>query len=123
MADILLIEDDAMMRTYAAAILKIAGHRVSEAEDGEKGLARLRLGAVDLVITDLLMPKQKGLETINAIRAMLPAMKILAMSGSPDSEIFRQAVALLGPRRTLPKPFTTRQLTDRVDELLFGDAT
>jgi CheY-like chemotaxis protein len=123
MADILLIEDDAMMRTYASAILKLAGHRVHEAEDGEKGLARLKLGAVDLVITDLLMPRQKGLETIQAIRTNFPAMKILAVSGSPDAEIFRQAIALLGARRTLPKPFTSRQLTDRVDELLFGDAT
>jgi DNA-binding response OmpR family regulator len=122
MADILLIEDDAMMRSYATAILKIAGHRVFEAEDGEKGIARLKLGPVALVITDLLMPKNKGVETITAIRAAFPQMKILVVSGSPDSESYRQAIALLGPRRAMPKPFTSRQLTDRVDELLFGDA-
>jgi DNA-binding response OmpR family regulator len=121
MAEILIIEDDAMMRVYSSSILQLAGHRVSEAEDGAKGLARLKLGPVDLVITDLVMPKQKDIETVTAIRAEFPQVKILVVSGSPDSEAYRNATALLGPRRVLPKPFTSRQLTDRVDEVLFGE--
>ena len=110
-----------MMRVYASSILQLAGHRVSEAEDGAKGLARLKLGLIDLVITDLVMPKQKDIETITAIRTEFPRVKILVVSGSPDSDAYRNASALLGPRRVLPKPFTSRQLTDRVDEALFGE--
>ena len=121
MAEILIIEDDAMMRAYSSSILQLAGHRVSEAEDGTKGLARLKLGLIELVITDLVMPKQKDIETITAIRAEFPRVKVLVVSGSPDSDAYRNATALLGPRRVLPKPFTSRQLTDRVDEALFGE--
>ena len=121
MATILLIDDDNLMRAYGAAVLSSAGHNVVEVDSGEKGMARLRLGAIDLVVTDLVMPGQRGPETIVQMRKEYPRTKIIVVSGSPDSVPFRQAAALVGLRRILAKPFASRQLLDLVDEALCGE--
>ena len=81
MARILVIDDEADMRGLLEETLQSAGHEVSLAADGEEGMKRFRARPADLVITDLYMPGQEGLETIMQLRREFPSVAIMAMSG------------------------------------------
>ena len=81
MADILVIDDDDDLRDTLRAILERAGYTVHEARNGREGCAYCQAQPVALVITDLLMPEQEGMETIQQLRAMDPPPKIIAISG------------------------------------------
>lgn len=119
MARILLIDDDTQLRELVAMLLSTAGHVVTTASEGEEGLKRFRAHPVDLVITDIVMPNQEGIETIMKLRAEFPRLGIIAMSGGANfSSTWLQMASKLGASRTLPKPFTIPQLTAAVDEVL-----
>jgi CheY-like chemotaxis protein len=81
MSRILLIDDDDQFRGMLRQALRPEGYEVVEARDGKEGLIRFRTAAIDLVITDILMPEQEGLQTIRELRAEFPAIKIIAISG------------------------------------------
>src|SRR5260221_12610999 len=81
MALILVIDDTATMRHLVRRMLERAEHSVIEAEDGEVGIAVVEMHDPALVITDLIMPKKEGIETIQQIRRSHPNTKIIAMSG------------------------------------------
>ena len=117
MADILVIDDDAQMRRLMARILGAAGHVVIEAADGRAGLNLFRAARPGLVITDILMPEQEGIETIRIIAREAPDIPILAISGSPGPGFLRMATSL-GARAKLPKPFGAGELLAAVAELL-----
>lgn len=94
---ILLVDDDAMVREATAWMLADAGHRVHEAEDGEAALEYLvKEGPVDLLITDINMPKMDGLELANQTKARWPALPVLLVSGRPQPP---------GTQAFMPKPF------------------
>ena len=119
LANILLIDDDAGIRGTARAILEAAGHRVSEAADGEQGIELFRGSDFDLVITDLYMPGKEGIETIQEILDQGPDTPILAMSGGGGGGGGALVDAeMLGATATLRKPFTAEQLRDAVSRLL-----
>jgi CheY-like chemotaxis protein len=80
MAQILVIEDDAEVRALLERMLKSAGHEVIFAADGREGVDRYCAKAADLVITDLYMPNQDGLETIIDLRRRSPNVPIIAIS-------------------------------------------
>jgi YesN/AraC family two-component response regulator len=75
---------------------------------------------VDLVITDVLMPEKDGLEVIMEIRAKLPQVKIIAISGGGriSHTDYLVAARRLGAHRTLSKPFIRQELLDTLHELL-----
>jgi len=81
MARILVIDDDADMRTLLEDTLRSAGHEIVLAADGREGVQQYRTQPADLVITDLYMPIQQGLETIVQLRKEYPAVRIIAMCG------------------------------------------
>src|SRR5690606_37152794 len=81
MASILLMDDDAIVRESLEHALTRAGHAVIAASDGRQGLRCYRENAVDLVVTDILMPEMEGIETIMAIRRENPRARIVAISG------------------------------------------
>ena len=116
MAEILIIDDDAFMRRLLVRILTGAGHRVREAADGRAGLALYREARPDLVITDILMPEQDGIETICTLRDEGSAPPILAISGS--EELYLRFAAKLGASARLAKPFMPAQLLAMVADLL-----
>lgn len=64
MADILVIEDDPVLRTLVRDVLKAEGYRIREAVDGEDGVSQFLAQRADLVITDLFMPRKGGIEVI-----------------------------------------------------------
>ncbi len=121
MRRILLIDDDDEVRMVLAAALRYAGFEVVTAADGAEGIGLFRQQAVDLVITDLFMPKQDGAETITAIRRLNPFFKIIAISGGGQivkPEYLEPVVASLGADRYLTKPFTGERLLAAVSGLL-----
>jgi DNA-binding NtrC family response regulator len=120
MADILVIDDDDDLRDTLRAILERGGYTVQEARHGQEGLAWCQAHAMALVITDLLMPEQEGMETIRQLRALDPAPTIIAMSGGGLFEglDLLHIATVLGAARTLQKPIRARELRMAVQDLL-----
>lgn len=120
MARILVIEDDHHTRALLRQALELAGYTVLEAADGREGLRRQRASPAHLVITDIFMPEQEGLETIMALRRESPDVKIIAISGGGrlGRLDFLDVAARLGAQRTFYKPFDYQELLATVRELL-----
>ena len=121
MASILLIDDMKGVRRTVSALLKRAGHTVTEADDGGAGLELLR-GATrfDLVITDMLMPKHDGMEVLLFLEQMHNRPKVLAISGG-GSQVSADEAFMLARNKadaTLAKPFDNADLLAEVDKLL-----
>ena len=120
---ILVIDDDQQIRILLRQVMEWAGYEVVEAEDGREGLLKLRKLGADLVITDLIMPEQEGLETITSMKKEYPALKIIAISGGGriGPEAYLPAAQELGAERVFSKPFDIRELAEAVKELLTYD--
>ena len=116
---ILVIDDDSGMRYTLARVLSTAGHDVITAEDGDRGMEAFRRLGPELVITDIFMPEQEGIETIRQIRRERPATKIMAISGSIGGDRFDvlEIARLLGADDALQKPFEAAELLSRVQQL------
>ena len=118
MARILIIDDDDTLRGIIAKSLTHAGHTVTQANNGRKGIAQFRADPTDLVITDLVMPEQEGMETIKIMHRDFPQTPVIAMSGGLDgSPLYLDLTRRLGARITLTKPFTLQQLKQAIDEI------
>ncbi|MGI6657454.1 MAG: response regulator [Desulfobulbus sp.] len=117
---VLVIDDDEQMRVLLRQVMEWAGYEVMEAGNGRDGLQLQYHRPADLIITDLIMPEQEGLETITRLRKDYPTLKIIAISGGgrigPDA--YLPAARELGADRVFSKPFDIRELTDAVRELL-----
>src|SRR5882762_11165194 len=123
MARILIIDDDVTLRQALTKHLELAGHEVRQAADGDAGIRAYERHAADVVIVDIFMPGQGGLQTIGRLRREWPAVKIVAMSGVKSAgsiDVGGHAVAL-GADRFLTKPFEAATLATLVSTLL-GDA-
>ena len=122
MARILIIEDDQEVRQLLATLLQRAGHEVAQARDGQEGIHSHRKHPSDLVITDLIMPRKEGLETIIDMRSEFPSLKIIAISGGArgSNEDYLRTAELCGAARIFRKPFANEALLRAVDELLDG---
>ena len=119
MARILIIEDDQLLRDVLAQSLEIAGHVVTRASNGQEGLDLFRASPTDLVLTDLVMPVQEGIETIMQLRRVRPNLPIIAMSGGvPNSKLYLNIAGGVGAQRVLAKPFTPQKLLEVVSEVL-----
>ncbi len=122
MARILVIDDDPAMRAMLEQTLKPAGHEVILAGDGREGVERYRTSPADLVITDLHMPYQKGLETIREFRTRFPEVAIIAMSGTTDTGTMLCIAEDLAAVGILHKPFLTDELIAAVAKALGGQS-
>jgi CheY-like chemotaxis protein len=122
-ADILVIEDDAIMREAVAEWLRGAGYRVRTAEDGDAGLASVKVARPALVVTDLHMPGTGGAAVIGELKQHHPEIPVIAISGLFESGFGMSAddVVALGAARALAKPFKRRDLLTVVAELLPRD--
>ena len=122
MACILVIDDQDELRETLREILEEAGYEVHEARNGRAGLACCQAHAIDLVLTDLLMPEQEGLETIQQLQTLQPIPKIIAMSGGGQTGRldFLQVATVFGAHHTLQKPVRARDLLTAVQRLLGG---
>ena len=95
---ILVIDDQAALRALLRTVLENAGHEVMEAPNGRLGLALYQEKPADLVITDILMPEMNGLDMILELTRAFLNVKVIAISGTPDTEKALAAAKLLGVR-------------------------
>jgi CheY-like chemotaxis protein len=120
MAKILLIDDMKGVRRTVSAVLKRAGHTVTEADDGGAGLQLLKSDQFDLVITDMLMPKHDGMEVLLFLEQQPNRPRVLAISGGGSQVSADEAFMLARSKAdaTLAKPFDNSELLAAVDKLL-----
>ncbi len=125
MARILLIDDDTLVRASLAAALRHLGHAVTEAADGAEGLRAFRDQPAELVLTDIVMPEQDGLDVIRYLRSAAPATRIIAMSGATvhTPVLYLRMAAQFGADATLAKPIELGVLRRTVDEVLGRSAS
>lgn len=123
MARILVIDDNELVRDLLRDVLEDAGHAVAVAGEGGEGIRLLAGFPADLVITDLLMPGQEGIETIQELHTQQPALKIVAISGggSRYGVPFLEMAEKLGADATLSKPIDTGELVAVVARLVASE--
>jgi CheY-like chemotaxis protein len=122
MTKILVIDDDALVRKSIVHLLEDGGYTVLSAEDGLRGMAMFRSEQPDLVITDIIMPEQEGIQTIPEMRKAKPDAKIIAISGSGSigNIDFLRIAQHLGASDAVAKPFDPDDLLKRVRHCLNG---
>ena len=120
MPSILLIEDDHDTAETLQAMLEVEGHAVLRAENGRRALDLLQRGAaVDLVLTDIVMPDMEGISTIQHLGNLWPGLPVVAMTARRDTPYLRAAKAM-GARETLYKPFGRQALREILQRTLAG---
>ena len=112
MYTVLFADDTLEIRELFCGVLREAGYCVLEAEDGAEALslARSHAGAIDLLITDVSMPRMSGISLRRAFADSYPATPVLFISGNPGTSIVGECF--------LAKPFTAGDLISTVKELL-----
>jgi PAS domain S-box-containing protein len=116
---VLLAEDDEAVRTLLSEMLIESGYTVIEACDGEDALARVlaRTGAIDVLVSDVVMPRMSGPKLAREVRAILPDIKVLFLSGYTDAELPEDGT--LGPRTAfLQKPVSVTTLIRKLKDVL-----
>ncbi len=117
--NILFVDDSASIRKLVEMILEQAGYRVTVAQDGQDALQFLDGRHLDLIITDLHMPRMNGLELIAAIRKMAPYrfVPILFLTTETKSELKRQAKSA-GATGWITKPFDKEKLLHIIKKVI-----
>jgi len=120
MAKILIIDDDEVMRTLFAEIVTEAGHDATLAETSNEGCRLTEELKPDMILTDIFIPEEGGLEVIRNVKKKLPDTKIIAISGFD----IRQEVDVLelakkyGADETFQKPVHAQILSETINPLL-----
>ncbi|MCP4151494.1 MAG: response regulator, partial [bacterium] len=113
--NILFVEDDAQLREMALKMLRSFGYSVYDAANGEEALLLVGKNGlnIDLLITDLIMPKMNGKELASLLKKIMPNVKILYCSGYTDQQIVQNGT-LEEDVNFLPKPFKREVLADKI---------
>jgi two-component system, cell cycle sensor histidine kinase and response regulator CckA len=116
---LLLVEDEDGVRAFAKLTLAARGYTVLEARDGMEGLTLFEQhpGRIDLVVTDVVMPRLNGTGLVQRLRELRPQLKALYISGYNDSILFRHGIAKTGCNY-LHKPYGAEDLARSVREAL-----
>jgi two-component system, cell cycle sensor histidine kinase and response regulator CckA len=121
---VLVVEDEPSVRALVRAVLSRAGYRVLEAADGEcaLALARAHEGAIDLLLTDVVMPKMNGRDLAVAMQRVRPKTKVVFMSGyasrATGGDPIDQPPAIGPGDNYIQKPFVAETLSRKVREIL-----
>jgi CheY-like chemotaxis protein len=122
MTRVLVIDDNDDFRMLALRWFKVHGIEAEGAADGVQGLALQRARPADVIVTDIFMPEQEGIETIHHLRSEFPDAKIIAVTGRDplmNYDVFEVA-RQVGAMRTFRKPFKFEELIAAVRELTAG---
>lgn len=116
MTRILVVDDDARVRTTARALLEAADFEVVEAESGAAALRTLGSEAVDVVLTDIFMPDTDGIELIHTLHRQTPNLPLVAMSGGgfDDGKDVLAVARLLGAEAIVQKPLTRQKVVGAI---------
>lgn len=120
MPRILVIDDNDAFRSTICLWLKHHGYEVTQAANGREGMEMLAKSSPDIILTDILMPEQDGLETIQAVRKLQPNLRIVAMSGGMlDGRVdFLPIASKFGADHVMPKPFSGSELLLVLEKVL-----
>ena len=113
---ILVIEDEAGVRTLICRALTRAGYEVVGAGDGLEGIRQFSATAFDLIITDIVMPETNGMEVISFMRKQNPSLPVIAISGGGmmEAELYLKMATAMGVSAVLRKPFDVQSLIEIV---------
>ncbi|MFC3832078.1 MULTISPECIES: response regulator [Deinococcus] len=110
---ILVIEDAPAMRLLVRHILEQAGHHPVVVGSVPDALAELELGVVDVIVSDLYLPGQSGLDLLRTLRQQPDAPPVVMLTSAGEDRLREEAVTL-GARAFLTKPFSRYELLDAV---------
>ncbi len=114
---ILVVDDDDTIRFVLRKMLEGAGYEVREAPNGRIAMEELSKRPARVMITDIFMPEQEGIETIRIARKTYPDLEIIAISGAAGERYLKMA-RLLGASAYLLKPFHLNQVLETVRSAL-----
>jgi two-component system cell cycle sensor histidine kinase/response regulator CckA len=119
---VMLVEDEDPVRIFGARALRNKGYTVLEAKSGDGALEMIRDAEekIDLLITDVVMPRMDGPALVRQVRELHPDMKVIFISGYTE-DAFRQRLDSDSEIHFLPKPFSLKQLASKVKEVLSGE--
>lgn len=119
MAHVLIIDDEETVRRCLRMMLERDGYVVAEAPDGKAGVASCRERCPDVVLCDFLMREMNGLQTLQALRAELPRLPVILISGSlHGSPELQESARQFGACCVLPKPILREELLQAVQAAL-----
>lgn len=118
--DILVVDDEEMMRELLVDVLAMDGYTVETAEDGKAALEILKASPPQLVISDIKMPRMNGFELLKAVKESFPSMRIIMMTGYSDDFTVKDALRLNADEYII-KPFNTRDISSVVRSVLGED--
>jgi len=124
MSNILIVDDDRLVREATQIMLRAQGYGVAVAADGQSAIDAVRSSRFDLAIVDLFMPGMNGLQVIKAIRQSCPDMQLIVASGfmlgdsCPRMPEFDAMAAEAGAVATLYKPLRPRQVLAAVEDAI-----
>jgi two-component system cell cycle sensor histidine kinase/response regulator CckA len=117
---VLVVDDEESVRQFVERVIREAGYRTEVAADGAQALEiAARLGSLDLLVTDVMMPQMTGDELARRLRQNEPTLKILYLTGYSD-RLFKDKVTLWEDEAFLDKPCTVKGLQEAVSLLLSG---
>ena len=121
MANVLVVDDDALFREIAQEMLTQVGHAVILVNDGAQVAHLPAEPAPDLAVVDMLMPERDGIETIGDLQSRWPKIKVIAVSAggkSLEPDLLLRAAKALGADATLTKPLAREAFVDLVRQLV-----
>ncbi len=120
MPDILIVDDEELMRKMIAKSLLRLGYRINEAGDGFEALALLEKQPFDLIIMDLIMPGKGGIETLIDLHQMYPSMKRIAISGKVETsnDSIQELAKQFNVDAVFAKPFEIFDLLKKIEQLV-----
>ena len=116
-ANILVIDDEEVIRSLFKETLEELGHRVIAVETGFEGLKLVKQQEFDLVFIDLKMPRMVGDDLFGRIKAIKPRLPVTIITGYPDSGMMARALAQ-GPFGVMNKPFSESDIVTAVTNFL-----
>ena len=100
---VLVVDDDEHFRVLVRAILEPAGFEVIESENMQHCMLQLRYYRVDVVVLDMVMPGRDGIEAVRELKQLFPEVRIVAVSGAEQSDLYLSVSAHLGADASLEK--------------------
>jgi two-component system cell cycle sensor histidine kinase/response regulator CckA len=111
---VLVVDDEPMIRSFAARVLREEGFGVYEATDGVEALELIRAGIADLdvVLSDIVMPRMNGVQLLQSLSTLRPDLPVLLMSGYGTNQL--EELGIASPCGVLGKPFSPEVLVAEV---------
>jgi two-component system, cell cycle sensor histidine kinase and response regulator CckA len=111
---VLVVDDEVAVRRFAVRVLELEGYGVVEAGDGMEALELIKHGStlVEVVVTDIVMPRLNGVELMHALSVSHPDLPVILMSGYATDALAELGIAT--PCAMLAKPFLSERLLEEV---------